>query len=118
MRRLVSNDSRVEVERAKSKLLEDARHCGGAILIYDTFVTLGTWRTDAIMIEALTPEERLVVAVPYKAKKFLRRFRVYKPKFLECPKAEVESVAQKFWDGVGSHENGNKVWTNHIDQSR
>jgi hypothetical protein len=118
MQRLVSAEIPAVVEQAKAKLASDAQEFGGAILVYDTIVTLGDWRTDAVLIEAVTPIDRLTVAIPYRPKKFLRRFRVYKPKFLGCPDSLVEQMVQKFWDGVGSHEKANKVWSSHIDQSR
>jgi hypothetical protein len=118
MTRLVSDDSRRAVAEAKTRLADDAARHGAALLLYDTFVTLGDWRTDAIVIEATTGAARLVMAVPYRNAKSEEGFAVYKPKFVECPQEAVQQVAQSFFDGVEGHEKGNGVWTRFIDQSR
>lgn len=118
MSRLVSDDAQEVVEEAKARLGQDAAKHGAAILLYDTFVTLGDWRTDAILIEALADNSRLVMAVPYRSAKSDEGFAVYRPKFLECPQEEAEKIGESFFDGVDGHEKGNAVWTKYIDQSR
>lgn len=118
MTRLVSEDSRKVVAEAQARLSEDATRHGAAILLYDSFVTLGSWRTDAILIEIIADTARLVMAVPYRNAKSEEGFAVYKPKFIECPEQAVQQIAQRFFDGVDSHKKGNAIWTKFIDQSR
>jgi hypothetical protein len=118
MTRLVSDDAQKAVAEAKRRLSEDAAQHGAAIVLYDTFVTLGSWRTDAILIEALAGSLELIMAVPYRNAKSDQGFAVYKPKFIKCPAEAVQEIAQTFFDGVDSHEKGNAVWTKFIDQSR
>ena len=118
MTRLVSDDSRKAVADAKARLQQHASAHGVAVLLYDTFVTLGSWRTDAILIEAIAGQSRLVMAVPYRNAKSDQGFAVYRPKFVECPAEEAQHAGQSFFEGVESHEKGSAVWTKFIDQSR
>ncbi|MBL9208351.1 MAG: hypothetical protein JNN01_24920 [Opitutaceae bacterium] len=118
MTRLVSDDSRKDIAVAKVRLSQDAARHGTSILLYDTFVTLDNWRTDAILIEALAGTSQLVIGVPYRNAKSDEGFAVYRPKFDECPPEAVQEIGRHFFDGVEGHENGNAVWTKFIDQSR
>jgi len=118
MTRLVSEDSRTVVAMAKDQLPSDAKKHGAAVLLYDTFVTLGSWRTDAILVEAISDSGRLVMAVPYRTATSEAGFAVYRPKFVECPEAEAEVLCERFFRGVETHKKGNEVWTKYIDQSR
>ena len=118
MTRLVSDDSRKAVADAKENLSKVVADHGAAVLLYDTFVTLGSWRTDAILIESVAESGRLVMAVPYRDAKSEQGFAVYRPKFIECPQEQAEVLAELFFQGVGAHEKGNAVWSKFIDQSR
>ena len=93
---------------------------GCAVLLYDGFVTLGAWRTDAIMVEMRSSSERLVMAVPYRNASDPKGFAVFKPKFVECSDkaANWATLGEAFFRGVDAHEKGSAVWSKSIDQSR
>jgi hypothetical protein len=101
--------------------LEDALY---ATLIYDGYLTLGDWRTDALFIEVRSfggTLESLSMAVPYRDREDKAGFAVYRPKFIDVSKAgpeDYEGWAEAFFGGVDGHEQGSKVWNAHIDQSR
>ena len=118
MTRLVSDDSQKTVSEAKARLVDDAARYGAALVVYDSFVTLGDWRTDAIFIEAVVGSIRLEVAIPYRHAHTEQGFAVYKPKFIQCPPEAIQPAAQSFFDGVDGHEKGNAVWSKFIDQSK
>ena len=118
MTRLLSDDPRKAIAEAKARLSQDVARHGASILLYDTFVTLDNWRTDAILIEAHAGTSQLVIAVPYRNAMSNEGFAVYKPKFVECPPEAVQEIGRHFFDGVEDHEHGNAVWTKFIDQSR
>ena len=61
MNRIASEDSRAAVASAKESLAGMAKEKGGAVLLYDSFVTLGAWRTDSIMVEIVSDADRLVI---------------------------------------------------------
>ena len=45
---------------------------------------------------------------------------MHKPKLLvwkDCEDFDMNAALQTFFDGVGSHEEGNKVWTAALDES-
>ena len=120
MERVVSDDSRAAVAITKEKLPSIAKENGGAVLLYDSFVTLGFWRTDAIMIEIVSQDARLIMAVPYRHLKDHAGFAVFKPKFVECSDsgADYQALSEAFFRGVDSHEKGSAVWSKYIDQSK
>jgi hypothetical protein len=95
-----------------------------AVLLYDGYITLGDWRTDAIMVDTRCYKRsnlRVLMAVPYKPKRgWFSRFVVYKPKFVESsdPAADFAAIGEAFFAGVDSHEKGAAVWNTHLDQSR
>lgn len=95
-----------------------------AVLLYDGYITLPSDKSDAILIDIRSYDPgtsgRMLMAVPYKRKRFLSRFVVYKPKFLDCSLQDPkwEDLTAAFFAGVDSHERAATVWNKHIDQSR
>jgi hypothetical protein len=120
MNRIQSEDSRTAVALTKESLAGMAKDKGGAVLLYDSFVTLGSWRTDSIMVEIVADAARMVMAVPYRHSEDKAGFAVFRPKFVECSDtgADYEALSEAFFRGVDSHENGSAVWSKHLDQSR
>jgi hypothetical protein len=126
MNRLVYDRLERAVEAGREKL--DAPEVGvrNAVLLYDGFITVEDWRTDAIMIDIRCHKggsagRRVVMAVPYKAKKgWFSKFVVYRPKFVESSDGalDYEKCGEAFFAGVESHPKGAKIWTRHLDQSR
>jgi len=120
MLRVESEDSRVSVATAKESVAKLAEAQGAAVLIYDSFVTLGSWRTDSLMVEIQADAARMVMAVPYRNAADAAGFAVFRPKFVSCSeaRADYESLGSAFFRGVDSHQKGSAAWTKHLDQSR
>lgn len=118
MTRLASQDTVAAVADAKARLANQAKEKGAAVLLYDTLVTLGTWRTDAVMIEAVSSSDKFVMLVPYRTAQTAEGFAVYKPKFTECPEGLLQPLVEAFFRGVAAHEKGNAVWSKCLDQSK
>jgi hypothetical protein len=94
-----------------------------AVLIYDGYVTLGSWRTDALMVEVRSkaPAAELTMALPYRHADDKAGFAVYRPKFMSHTGSgapDYAALGEAFFRGVDQHEQGAKVWNAHIDESR
>jgi hypothetical protein len=86
-------------------------------------VTLPSGKTDALLLEARCYGEGgggFGMAIPYRNAEDPAGFAVYRPKFLSVEGAEPDhdALAEAFFRGVDSHEEGAKVWNAHLDQSR
>lgn len=112
------------VARAKESLQANAHHATSAVLIYDGFITLRDWRTDALLMEIrqfAPPGWQLSMAIPYRPNDDPRGFAVFKPKFLGYVgpgEPDYTELGEAFFAGVDKHEQGAKVWNEHLDQSR
>jgi hypothetical protein len=94
-----------------------------AVLIFDAFVTLESGKTDALILEAQDYTQdiaRVTIAVPYRSTTHEQGFAVHRPKTLgfEGVEQDWHSFYKAFWAGVFNHEQGSKVWNEHIDQSK
>jgi hypothetical protein len=66
-----------------------------------------------------SPQSEATLAVPY-TPKGSGTFRVHKPKVVvwkNCEDFDMERALRSFWSGVGTHEQGSKVWTAALDES-
>jgi hypothetical protein len=112
------------VARAKESLEANPHHAESAVLIYDGFITLGEWRTDALFLDIRQwgpTGSRLSMAVPYRPNDHPSGFAVFKPKFIEYAgpgEPDYGRMGDVFFAGVDSHTEGAKVWNQHLDQSR
>jgi hypothetical protein len=100
---------------------QDTRH---AVLIYDGRITLpDVGKIDALLLHVRDysgPAPRnLRMAVPYRHRKLMKRFAVFRPKFLDTdvPDPDYAVFGNAFFAGVDSHEQGAKFWNKHMDQS-
>lgn len=123
MQRIVTDDARDAVEQGKNILVENMESALRSVLVYDGYVTLEDWKTDALLVEAVQYEpERaeFTLAIPYRHAHAPAGFAVYRPKFLKLQDWEVmfEIVGTAFFHGVNQHEKGAAVWNSNLDESR
>ena len=122
MNRLVSPDLAEAVQRGQEQLRDNPMDANDAVLLYDGRITLDGRKLDAIIVEVrayFAPGAEAVQAVPY-TPKASGAFRVHRPKLLVwkgCEDFDMDQALQAFWDGVSSHEQAAKVWTNALDES-
>jgi hypothetical protein len=123
MTRFVSDRLEEGVKRGHEWLQSLPPDAKDAVLIYDGYVTLGNWRTDALMVEVQSKMSAasLTMALPYRHAQDEVGFAVYKPKFMSHTGSgtpDYGALGEAFFRGVYQHEKGAKVWDAHIDESR
>jgi len=122
LNRLAAPDLGASVAQGKQQLASNPMNANDAVLLYDGRITLGDAKVDAIVVEMrayFSPQSEAVLAIPYTPKAG-GAFRVHKPKLLVwkgCEDFDVNQALQVFFDGVGSHEKGSKVWNEALDES-
>jgi hypothetical protein len=122
LNRLAGPDLGASVAHGKEQLASNPMDANDAALLYEGRIDLGGAKVDAIIVEIrayFSPQSEAVLAVPYKPKSS-GAFRVHKPKLLvwnKCEDFDMNVALEAFWQGVGSHEEGNKIWTEALDQS-
>ena len=94
-----------------------------AVFIFDTRITLPDGKTDALILDIRANGSAPLsarMAIPYRNASEPAGFAVFRPKFLALsePQLPLEPVVQAFFNGVGQHEQGSKIWNEKIDQSR
>lgn len=123
MERLVVNDDlEASVAYGKKKLESNDADANDAVLLYDGRIPIGKEKIDAIIIEMRSyfSESEAVMAIPY-TPKTTGKFRVHKPKLLawnNCDDFDMNAALQSFFEGVGEHEKGAKVWNDCLDESK
>ena len=123
MERLVMDDAGAAVEFGRQKLESNGMDANDAVLVYDGRIPVNGEKMDAIIIEIrsyFSPESQLTFAVPYTPISS-GKFTVYKPKiasWVNCEDFAQQNVVDSFWNGVDAHEQGVKVWNEHMDQSK
>ncbi|HVV98941.1 MAG TPA: hypothetical protein VHB77_01305 [Planctomycetaceae bacterium] len=123
MHRFAADDLRTAVETGKRRLADNEMDAGDAALLYDGFITLGNDRLDAVIIDIRCyafPDAEAAIAVPYTPQSS-GEFRVHKPKLLtwrNCVDFDQRTALQAFFNGVGEHEPGSKVWSVSLDESK
>lgn len=124
----------IKMQRQVAERLEDAAHhvqealerngegAVRAASLVDGYMTLDDGKTDAILIDIRVygvGARSLSMAVPYRNADHPNGFAVHRPKFLvDLEGQEHQLFGEAFFRGVDSHEEGAKVWNDHIDQSR
>lgn len=125
MARFAAEDLTVAVDQGRQWLATNPQKATQAALIVDGFIPLPSGKTDALIIEAVqfdpsgTRESAFTLALPYRPFSDPRGFAVYRPKFAgyEGPKPDFDAIAEAFFKGPEQHENGAKVWNDHLDES-
>ncbi len=123
LERLVSNDAGAAVEHGRRQLEEDPLTANDGVLAYDGRITVGGEKLDAIILELRSyafPSARVTIAVPYTPRS-AGRFRVHKPKLVEwerCEDFDPGAAFEAFFQGVGAHAQGAKVWAAALDESK
>ena len=121
MERLDEDDFTESVDAARARLAggDDPRD---AALLYDASIEIDGDPVDAIVVEirsAESPASEVVLAVPYTPATDAP-FAVHRPKLLawtNCDSYDVQDFMDAFFAGVDAHEQGAKVWNEHLDES-
>jgi hypothetical protein len=122
--RLALNELSAAAEFGRRKLESNEMDAVDAALVVDAFITLGSVRMDALVIEMrayFAPMARATIAVPYTPKKLLQRFRVHRPKVLQwenCDDFDQHEALTAFFRGVSQHQKGAPIWNKALDESR
>ena len=109
------------IAEGKSRLADNRRGAARAVFIFDGYVTLDEWRTDALLVEVrcYSSGGSLALAIPYRHAEDTNGFAIFRPRILAAePEDQLDPIMEAFWQGVDSHEGGAKVWDEHVDQSR
>lgn len=119
--RFVHDDIADGARAAQAALESNKRGWARAVSVADAYINLDTGRTDALIVEAvrygLTPAS-MTVAVPYRPAQ--SGFAVHRPKFMDITgfdDSDLGPLAEAFFSGVVSHEEGNAVWEAHLDET-
>lgn len=119
MTRFVAEDIAEGARKGREELETNPAGRLRAVLVLDAYIHLESGKVDALIAEAVEygpAPKKLVIAVPYRPEPFA----VHRPKFLEIegfPDAETGNLADAFFAGVDAHEQGNAVWSAHLDES-
>jgi hypothetical protein len=123
MERLVGDDLQASVAYGREKLASNDMDANDAVLLYDATISAADERLDAVIIELRTyfsPLSEAVIAVPYTPRNS-GEFRVHKPKLLaweECEDFDMNAALGSFFEGIGEHENGARIWNDCLDESK
>jgi hypothetical protein len=123
LERLVFDDAGAAVEHGRRRLEDDPFSANDGVLAYDGRITIAEGKSDAILLELRSyafPWAKATIAVPYTPHSSAR-FRVHKPKLVEwhaCEDFDMDAAFEAFFQGVGAHEQGAKVWEAALDESK
>jgi|GEM_PF-5879304 len=114
------------VEDANKFLRENSEVNKFTSIYFDGYYTYANGeRIDSIFMTGHFFIENKVIeikmCVPYQRRKFLKKFKIFKPKLIEvsnCTDSEVSNSFDYFWKGVNLHSEGSKIWNKYIDQSK
>ena len=122
-RLVIEDDLEKSVAYGRTLLESNERDANDAVLAFDGRIPLGETKSDAIILELrayFAPDARVVIAVPYTPKS-AGAFRVHKPKLVTwqgCEDVDMQAALEAFFVGVNSHEEGGKVWSACLDESK
>jgi hypothetical protein len=123
MVRLAADDLPAAVNAGREQLADNPMDADDAALLYDGYVNTADGKLDAIILELrayFSPGSQASLAVPY-TPAATGSFRVHRPKLLqweECDDFDQAAFLQSFFDGVGKHEQGAKIWNDALDESK
>jgi len=123
MMRLIAPDTRQAVEFGRQRMAEPPEGAVCAALVLDGRINLEDGKCDAIIVETVVygPEKvGFSMAIPYRNSASEEGFAIHRPKFLghEGPEPDFDAIAEAFFHGVDSHEEGGAIWNEKLDQSR
>jgi hypothetical protein len=123
MQRLIGKTVELAVEFGRKQLASDPMDANDAVLLFDGRITADGGKLDAVVIEMRCyafPWAEAALAVPYTPRS-AGGFRVHKPKLLrwhDCADFDLDAAFESFFRGVDAHEDGAKVWNDHLDESK
>ena len=109
--------------QGQARLDANPEHAERAVLVYDGFATLPEGRIDALIVvirDYAAPANTLTMALPYRPMESPEGFAVYRPKFIRWSGAtepDYSALADAFFNGLDSHQQGAAVWDKHSDGS-
>ena len=119
---ITGKSSEEAVAKAGAMMRKPAAGTQRAVMAFEAYLNLPPERTDAIFIEGRTygPESKqLLLAVPFRLAKHPKGFAVFRPKFFEFENdAPYLGILEEFLQGIALHPPGQKVWQDHLDESR
>ncbi len=124
MQRLMAPDAALAVKFGQKRLAEPPEGTERAALLFDGRIELDDGeKCDAIVIEVVVygaAPSRMTMMIPYRNSASEDGFAVHQPKFSDYkgPKIDRGAVADAFFRGVDSHEEGGAIWNDHLDPSR
>ena len=125
MERLAQDDVAEAVASGKDRLTSNEMDAIDGVLLFDGRISFDDEdELDAIIIEIRTYfslDSEAVLAVPYSPASESGDFRVHKPKLVEwkdCDDFDLETAMDAFFKGVDSHDEGSKVWSEALDESK
>ncbi|MEM6275234.1 MAG: hypothetical protein AAF735_08350 [Myxococcota bacterium] len=122
MTRLAHERLKDSVAEGHSRLEANTDGFQRAAFIYDGYIHLEDRKTDALIMTVIqygSDGGTVQMAIPYKPAS--SGFAVHRPKFLSIDgigEEEVQTLGEAFFAGVDKHEEGSKVWSGHLDESR
>ncbi len=123
MERLTINDDLEEsVNFGKKKLESNEMDANDAVLLYEGLIPINEKKTDTIVIQIkayFSPQSKVLLALPFSPKDS-GEFKVHKPKLLQwdnCEDFNLSEMLRTFFKGVSEHEQGAKIWDEHLDES-
>lgn len=122
MERIAAPRLEESVQIGQQRLSENPHNASVGVLVYDGRITVEGRKLDSLIVQFrdFGQGASAVMAIPYKPKKLLQRFVVYRPKLLEAPEnseAVLPEVTEAFFRGVDNHEKGAAVWSKHSGES-
>jgi hypothetical protein len=123
MTRLVFDNERDAVELGRQRLAANEMDANDAVLLFDGRIPLGNSKVDAVILELrcyFSPDSEAMIAVPYTPKSS-GRFLVHRPKLVDwknCDDFDQAAAFESFWQGVEEHEEGSKIWSSAMDESK
>ena len=123
MERVIGMTTESAVGYGRQKLAAGDNDPNDAVLLFDGRITTDAGKLDAIIIEMRCygfPGAEATIAVPY-TPKASGRFLVHRPKLLvwkDCDDFDLDAAFEAFFRGVDAHQQGGKIWNDHLDQSK
>jgi hypothetical protein len=108
----------------KARLDENPHNALAAVLILDGYINFETGKTDALIVDIRIYSDNnaaIVIVLPFRAASSVEGFAVHRPKLRELHSVgedQIPAIVEAFLSGVDSHEQGTKIWNEHLDESR
>ena len=120
MDRLMYDDYAEGARAGQAALADGDPSWVSAVLVADGYFTLDHGKVDALLIEAVEYgpyRQTLSVALPYRPAQDPNGFAVHRPKFVGVDDAQLDTIAEAFFQGAAQHGEAAEVWDRHLDES-